>query len=500
MNAAEVEKSHVEIHGGTQVFERFAESEARSREAAKMRANAQVSAFNVARADMREIRMTADWDRNGGFYADSVVPLRASDVGLSINLDELREVHVRSERFLDCRNVPAKPVRRDLIASSGSLSQIADKFTGARRDALADVIGENHFRLSINRHPDVLIAPFFRSFVKEVLFLRVNESPKFIGLDKSRSDIADASIENLPALFSNGEKQGKNRGFVNARKTGYRTDAHAFEQKLHDLRGLFGRDVVASERLVARLRECRFAGGATVTLDAIAAESESLRFGMLAFDAGHVGFSLVFLREKPDNQLCGSECGLRPRLDSALPVAETTGRAFSFRGACNNGPNIIHRAGRRNRSKHHPCVTSLVARLNGLRLYLAFLSKASDDRVNRRHEVSVLSCIESQLLKASTHSSRLKRPIVSSESLPDCVRQSHFVSFFKRFIQDIGESDNHLSNGGNLFFKFLLLSDAHAHLVLKGKQLGLRSPQGIFKINTLRHNGGIRPCVQNEVK
>jgi hypothetical protein len=49
----------------------------------------------------------------------------------------------------------------------------------------------------------------------------------------------------------------------------------------------------------------------------------------LAIVAGHRTSPLVFLRVKPDNQHLGSECGLRPRLDSALPVALTTGRALS---------------------------------------------------------------------------------------------------------------------------------------------------------------------------
>src|SRR6266566_4473219 len=49
-----------------------------------------------------------------------------------------------------------------------------------------------------------------------------------------------------------------------------------------------------------------------------------------SFDAGHRTSPLVFLREKPDNQSLGSECGLRSRLDLAPLLAETNGGFFSF--------------------------------------------------------------------------------------------------------------------------------------------------------------------------
>lgn len=52
MNAAEVEKGHIEIHGGSQMFERLAESQTQSSKAAKVRPYAQVGAFDVACADM----------------------------------------------------------------------------------------------------------------------------------------------------------------------------------------------------------------------------------------------------------------------------------------------------------------------------------------------------------------------------------------------------------------------------------------------------------------
>lgn len=331
MNTAEVEKSHVEIHGGCQMLQRLAESKTQPSEAAKVCSHAQVGAFDMACADMRQLRNSADWDGHNGFYGDGVVPLRASDVRPAVNLDELREVNVRAVGLLNRGDVPAEAVRSDLKPPYCAFAQVADKIAGRRCGTLPDKIGQHHFRLGINRHPNIVVAPFFRAFAEQVGLFGMNERPKLVGLDVARMNVAHAGIEKVAAFFPNGDKQRKNRTLMNARHAGNGAHAHSFEQKLDDLRGLFGRDIVASKRLMARLSECRFASGATVTLDsATSVEAKSFCFVVVTADTSHVGFSLVFLLEKPDNQSLGSECGLRPRLDSALPLAETRGRAFLF--------------------------------------------------------------------------------------------------------------------------------------------------------------------------
>lgn len=59
-------------------------------------------------------------------------------------------------------------------------------------------------------------------------------------------------------------------------------------------------------------------------------ESESPGFVVLTSQAGHGLSPLVFLREKPDNEVCRFRCGLRPRLNLALPSVDADGRAFVF--------------------------------------------------------------------------------------------------------------------------------------------------------------------------
>lgn len=81
-----------------------------------------------------------------------------------------------------------------------------------------------------------------------------------------------------------------------------------------------------------RLRKRGITAGAAVTLDSLASvKSEPLSFIVLTFQAGHISSPLVFSAGEADNQSLGSECGLRPLLDSAWPLAETSGGATTCR-------------------------------------------------------------------------------------------------------------------------------------------------------------------------
>jgi len=182
MYAAEIEKSHVEIHGGAQVFECLAESKTETCKSAQVRSHAEVRSFDMASANVLELRGSADWDRDNRFYVRGIVPLRPFRIGLPVEFQQLGEIDIRTESFLDGGNVPAQTVRRDLKPPDYALAQVADEFVRARRNALADVVGQDHFRFGINRHPHVAVAPLFRRVAVQVSFFRVNESPKLVGL------------------------------------------------------------------------------------------------------------------------------------------------------------------------------------------------------------------------------------------------------------------------------------------------------------------------------
>lgn len=155
MYANEIEKGHVEGHGGFQMIETLAESKAQARETAQMRPNAQIGAFDVRGADSRFVRVSADYDGNRRRDFRWFVPVGGISALRSVELDELGEVNVRSKVFFDGRNITAESVRRKLETTCNPLAQIADEVIGARSLVLGDEIGQNHFRLAINRHPKV---------------------------------------------------------------------------------------------------------------------------------------------------------------------------------------------------------------------------------------------------------------------------------------------------------------------------------------------------------
>jgi hypothetical protein len=482
MHATEVKKGHVQMNRGCQMFERLAETETQSRKAAKVRSHAKIGAFDMARADSFELGVSADAYWDGRRYLGRVVPLRAFAVRRSVDFEQLGEINIGTKRFFDGGNVVSESVGRNLESADNALAQIADKIVGAGASTLGDEIGENHFRFGINRHPDVLVSPFLRSVTVEMGFFGVNESPKFIGLHESRTDFSHSGIEKVSTLLSHREKQRKNRALVRARNARNRTHRHSFEQERCDLCGSLCRNVVASERFLAGFRESTFAGGATESLNlAASVGSKSVCFGVLAADAGHAGFSLVFLREKPDNHGLGSECGLLPRLDSVLPSALTDGRALSFSFLlCPHEANLV--------SRHL------------LLLYFSVLGESGDYRVQRSHEVSIFFCVESQLLKARSQCGRFQRGAIRLERLPYGVGQSEFISLIKRLIQSVGQTANDYPNGCDSLFQVLLSRQAFAEFSLKNHKLCLCRFQRLVEIKSLCHNGGIVQCVQIEVK
>ena len=329
VHAAEVEKGHVQMNSGSQMFERLAETEAQSRKAAKVRPHAQVCAFYVASADSFHLRISADAYWDGRRYFRGVVPLRPFAVSRSVEFEQLGEVNVRAEVFFDGGDVTAKPVRCDLESAGDALAQILDEIICAGTFALCDQIRQDHFCFAVDCHPDVLIAPLLRNVAVQVGFLGMDKGPEFIGLHESRMDIPHARIEQASRFIPDREKQRKNRALVGIGDARDSTHAHTFEQEFYDLCRFFGLDVVASERLLARLGERGFTGRATVPLDSIASvESEPSCFLVFATDARH---GLLFPREKPYNQSLGFECGLRPRLDSAPPLVQARDGAFYLR-------------------------------------------------------------------------------------------------------------------------------------------------------------------------
>jgi hypothetical protein len=346
MYANEVKESHVDGDGGLEMVKALAESQAQPSEAAEMRPHAQIGTFDVRCADTRFIRVSGDNNWNGCCDFRRLIPVWPFSVSRSVQLNELSEINVGSKIFFDGGNVTAETVRRKLKSSDDSFAQVSDEGVGACRFALRDEIGQNQFSVAINRHPNVGIAPLVRRAGTQMPFLCVDKGPQFVGLHKLRANAAHSLVKEVSAIVSDGQKDRKNRALVCASDAGDSANAHAFKQERHDLRSFFSIGVMPSKGSLARLRKRRVAAGAAITLDSLpSVKSESLRFVVLASQAGH-GLSLVFLREKPDNQSLGSECGLRPRLDSAPSSVSADGGVF-------NSSSHIRKF---SCSRHHPLV------------------------------------------------------------------------------------------------------------------------------------------------
>jgi len=111
VNPAEVVPRKVQRHCGLQVFEFLAESQTESRHAPEKRSHAKVATLHMRRADHLRVGFSSDdlWDRSNALRRG--IPLPVSFIA-SINLDELREVDVRSEHILDRADVRNEAIRR----------------------------------------------------------------------------------------------------------------------------------------------------------------------------------------------------------------------------------------------------------------------------------------------------------------------------------------------------------------------------------------------------
>ena len=74
MYTAKIEKGHIQMNSGGQMFERLAETQAQPRKPAKVRPHGQVGPLDMASADSFPLRISADayWDgrRNFGGIGD----------------------------------------------------------------------------------------------------------------------------------------------------------------------------------------------------------------------------------------------------------------------------------------------------------------------------------------------------------------------------------------------------------------------------------------------
>ena len=364
-----------------------------------------------------------------------------------------------------------------MIRPSGrrhSFAQITNEREAVTDVALPDEVGQDDLRFGIDRHPDVLIAPFNRNVAVKVTFLGVHKSPKFIGLHESRADVSDFRVKQSTRLFPDREKERKNRSLVDSSDAGNGTDTHALKQERDDLKGGLSRDVVPSKRLLARLRAGRLTAGATIPLDSEASVgSESLCFMVLALEAGHGRFSLVFSWEKPENDFLRVQMRASSAFEFALLEARTSNRAFLFRSLFYASNLSDKFAKSLSEIDYRQFVGGDVHRLNLISdLFLSssfnfsLLLEACEYSVDRSEQIPISASVEPDGFEMHPHLFHRDRGLsysVKRES--NCIRQSE-TSFNVRIFLPAEFSQNRyaLTQIAYSLFEFLSASLSFAQL------------------------------------
>ncbi|HTX16478.1 MAG TPA: hypothetical protein VMD77_14355 [Candidatus Baltobacteraceae bacterium] len=229
---------------------------------------------------------------------------------------------------MDCVDIGPKAVRGDLESSRCGFVQFFDKSIRVSRRATAKVPRKNQFCVAFDGDEAVSIAAL-RVASEIVFFFAADEAPQFIALDFADRNGADSTFEKTFTFFAYQNEQRQNRGVVNSRDALDRADRTALDQQFDNSNCPVQWRVHRAERSSAFLCESLAALAAAEALKSVPVLPKLFAFGT-AIVASHVSFSLVFLREKPDNHDLGSDCGLRPPLDSAVPSVSADGTAFFF--------------------------------------------------------------------------------------------------------------------------------------------------------------------------
>src|SRR5438552_5282183 len=225
------------------------ESVCQARESAKLHPEGQITAFHVARANVRLVRVATNgsWDCLDNFAR--AIPVGTGVVGLPVNLDELSKVNVRAEVGFDSVNVTSESIGCDLMPSDHARVVISHKRLGAFGVTLPDVIGDQQFGLSVDSRPSVGVAPLGRVASVQVPLFGVDKAPNLIKLREARADVADAKIEKRPTLLPHGEKQRHDGVEVGSGEARDGAEADAFDHETDNLRRLFNADGVGAKRL-----------------------------------------------------------------------------------------------------------------------------------------------------------------------------------------------------------------------------------------------------------
>jgi hypothetical protein len=318
MHTAEVVIREVQGASGLEIVQLLGKGVGQSRKPSHHHSHGQVLPFNVTRTDFLLIRVSLndlgynfeDWTW-GVFCRAVMLPV------IAVQLDKLREVHVRTKGILNCLNVEPEAVCGDLHSLCETLRQVINECARGSSRTLANGKTGNKFCNWVNGHENPSIAKFGGVFFAASLLFLVHKAPNLIGLDKVTLDTAHLCIKHLRAFLSGQDRQLQDGIAVQICEPFCAADRAALNQTRKGLKSGALINFHVADNAGIRFGKCCGAGRTAVTLDStLAVDSEFLNCGVLAFNARHGLFLWIGEGEKPYTCF-GSEVRLTPRFGLA---------------------------------------------------------------------------------------------------------------------------------------------------------------------------------------
>ena len=232
MNPAEVVEQEEHRHGSDVVRQFLAVGVREPRKSTHPHANREVVPLNVRRGYVLSIRQT----EHRCFLRSvdpwwAVLALRASLLfaRFTVAFHKLCIIHVRAEGVLDRVHVSRVTVARKLDAARDSACKIKHELIGVRLDAAPDPIRDNELLFSDRSPGPAITPPFKHALLPDVLCLRADERPDFVGLDSFGLQAANMLIVIVDTGVAETLNQPENSGFRHTGHADRRIDARALK-------------------------------------------------------------------------------------------------------------------------------------------------------------------------------------------------------------------------------------------------------------------------------
>jgi hypothetical protein len=198
--------------------------------------HSEVLAFDVARRNVLRVRVAGAAERLGSLdLRGAIAACRMRD--LAIELDQLGIIDIRAKAGLDCFQIGAMPICRDLDAPSESAGQITHKADCRCAAPIANEPRWNQLRIGTHRNPRPNVASSLRRGFGEhdVALLGIDEAPNLIELEPLARQITERLVLVCRARFAGIDQQFVDGIDRNVSDAACRAETVAFDQQIEDV-------------------------------------------------------------------------------------------------------------------------------------------------------------------------------------------------------------------------------------------------------------------------